>query len=248
MTIVAPPVHTPAVTYTSLERLWTGFESLVVDLARDNRASVVGELGGGANPIVADERRWGFAPHRVVLDISAEELSKAGDGVRSQVADLCEPLTEGLGTYDLVFSKMLCEHIRDARTFHRNCFDLLRPGGLAVHFFPTVTALPFAINRLIPEDLARRVLRQVQPHRISDPKQEKFPAYYRWCTGPTAAGRRRFESVGFVVESWRAAFGHDYYEKVPPLHRLELSKSLLLRRHPSPYLTSFAAVVLRKPA
>src|ERR1700721_1406514 len=54
-------------------------------------------------------------------------------------------------SYDLVFSKMLCEHLPDARTFHANCLRLLRPGARAVHFFPTLYTLPFVANRLIPE-------------------------------------------------------------------------------------------------
>jgi 2-polyprenyl-3-methyl-5-hydroxy-6-metoxy-1,4-benzoquinol methylase len=76
-----------------------------------------------------------------------------------------------------VFSKMLCEHLPDARTFHENCLRLLKPGGRAVHFFPTLYTLPFVANRLIPEEFARAVLRRIQPGRIDDPKHEKFPAY-----------------------------------------------------------------------
>ncbi|GAA3824205.1 class I SAM-dependent methyltransferase [Nocardioides panacisoli] len=233
--------------YTDLDQLWSGYEDLLIGLGRRTGATTVAELGGGANPLVADEARWGFAPERVVLDISADELGKAPGNVRTRVADLCRPLPDGHGAYDLVFSKMLCEHIGDPRTFHRNCFDLLRPGGHAVHFFPTLMTVPFVINRLIPEELARSVLGKVQPHRISDPRQEKFPAYYRWCTGPTSRATRRFESVGFEVECWHATFGHTYYRPVAPLHRAELAKTRLLHQHPSPYLTSFAVVVLRKP-
>jgi SAM-dependent methyltransferase len=235
-------------TYTELDDLWSGYESLLADLGRRSGAVAVAELGGGANPLVADESTWGFAPDRVVLDISADELAKAPDNVRTQVVDLCRPVADGHAAYDLVFSKMLCEHIRDPRTFHRNCFDLLRPGGHAVHFFPTVSTVPFVVNRLAPEELGRSVLRRVQPQRISDPKQEKFPAFYRWCTGPTARGTRRFESVGFQVEAWHATFGHTYYRRVAPLHAVEVAKTRFLQEHPSAYLTSFAAVVLRKPA
>jgi SAM-dependent methyltransferase len=233
--------------YADLDALWGGYEDLLVELGHLTGARAVAELGGGANPLVADEDRWGFAPERVVIDISADELAKASGNVRTRVADLCRPVSDGLSAYDLVFSKMLCEHIGDPRTFHRNCFGLLRPGGHAVHFFPTLSTLPFVVNRLIPEDFARSVLRKVQPHRISDPRQEKFPAYYRWCTGPTPRATRRFESIGFEVEAWHATFGHTYYRPVAPLHRAELAKTRLLHQHPSPYLTSFAVVVLRKP-
>jgi SAM-dependent methyltransferase len=234
--------------YMHLEDLWQGYDDLVVELARREDATAVAELGGGANPLVADPEKWGFALHRAVIDISAEELAKADADVETRVADLCQPISEGHNSYDLVFSKMLCEHIPNARAFHENCFKLLRPGGLAIHFFPTLFATPFVINRLMPEQFARSVLRKVQPGRIDDPKLEKFPAYYRWCTGPTRRAMRRYESVGFQVETWNAAFGHTYYVVAPPLNAVERAKSRFLTAHPVPFLTSFAAVVLRKPA
>jgi SAM-dependent methyltransferase len=236
------------VTYTGLVELWEAYDNLVVDLARREGANAVAELGGGANPMVADPDTWGFAQERVVLDISADELAKADGEVQTRVADLCKPVAEGLNAYDLVFSKMLCEHLPDARTFHENCFKILRPGGLAVHFFPTLYTVPFVINRLIPENLTRSMLRMVQPARFTNTKHQKFPAYYRWCTGPTRRAQRRYETVGFKVEAWNSSFGHLYYDKIPLLNVAERAKTRFLLEHPVPLLTSFATVVLRKPA
>jgi SAM-dependent methyltransferase len=236
------------VTYTGLDELWQAYDDLLVDLAKRESVSCVAELGGGANPMVADTDRWGFAQERVVVDISATELAKADGEVQTRVADLCKPIEDGHDAYDLVFSKMLCEHLPDARTFHENCFKILRPGGLSVHFFPTLYTLPFVINRLVPENLTRSMLRRVQPVRFTDPKLQKFPAYYRWCTGPTQRAIKRYESVGFKVEAWNGAFGHLYYEKIPGLNVAERAKTRFLLEHPVPALTSFATVVLRKPA
>ena len=187
------------VAYTDFDKLFESYDDLVVDLGRCEGAKAVAELGGGANPIVADAQRWGFAQDRVVIDISAEELSKAEGDVQTRVADLCQPIAEGHNSYDLVFSRMLCEHLPDARTFHENCYNLLRPGGLAVHFFPTLYAAPFVANMLMPEGLARWLLSKVQPSRIN-PKRENFPAYYPGAPADTWAVRR-FESVGFRVGS-----------------------------------------------
>jgi SAM-dependent methyltransferase len=236
------------VAYTDLDDLWQSYDALLVDLARRNGVKAVAELGGGANPMVADEEQWGFAQDRVVVDISAEELAKADGGVQTRVADLCLPINDGHNAYDFVFSKMLCEHLPNARAFHENCFKLLRPGGLSVHFFPTLYTLPFVINRLIPEDLTRSILDKVQPGRLDDPKHQKFPAYYRWCTGPTRRAAKRFESVGFKVEGYNAAFGHLYYQRIPVLNSVERAKTNFLLQHPVPFLTSFAVVILRKPA
>lgn len=236
------------VDYTNFSALWRAYDDLLVDTARREGANDVAELGGGANPIVADSSRWGFARHRVVIDISAEELDKAGGQVETRVADLCQPMDDVQDAYDMVFSKMLCEHLPDARAFHENCLRMLRPGGVAMHFFPTLFAAPFVANRFIPEDAARSLLAKVQSGRIGDPHHEKFPALYQWCTGPTRRSIRRFESVGFQVEAWHGAYGHSYYKKLPPLHAVEQAKTKLLIKHPVPGLTSFATVVLRKPA
>jgi SAM-dependent methyltransferase len=236
------------VNYMDLESLWQSYDDLLVQLARRQEATAVAELGGGAKPMIADPERWGFATRRTVIDISADELAKADAEVETQVADLCQPISEGQNSYDLVFSKMLCEHLPNPRVFHENCFALLRPGGLSVHFFPTLYTAPFVANRLMPEKFARSLLRKVQPGRIDLPKHEKFPAYYRWCTGPTRRAIRRYETVGFELVEWNASFGHTYYLIAPPLNAVERAKTKFLLEHPVPLLTSFATVVLRKPA
>jgi SAM-dependent methyltransferase len=236
------------VKYRDTNEHWQGYEDLVLELARRDGVTDVAELGGGANPFVGDVQKWSFAQHRVVIDISADELAKARGDVETRLADLCQPIADGHNSYDLVFSKLLCEHLPNPRAFHENCFNLLRPGGLSVHYFPTLYSFPFVINKLIPENLARALVNKVQPGRLELGNLDKFPAYYRWTTGPTRRAVKRFESVGFEVEGWHATFGHYYYHVIPPLHALEQAKSRFLLRHPVPALTSFAVVILRKPA
>lgn len=236
------------VEYTDLDTLWKGYDGFVRQLAQREGVDRVAELGGGANPVIADPAQWGFAGHRVVIDISAGELAKAQGDVETRVADLCRPIADEHNTYDLLFSKMLCEHLPDARTFHQNCFNLLKPGGLSVHYFPTLYTFPFVVNKLMPERAARAVVDKVQPGRLQLGTMDKFPAYYRWTTGPTKRAIRRFNSVGFEVEQWHGAFGHHYYHVLKPLAAMERAKTRFLLKHPVPALTSFAAVVLRKPA
>jgi SAM-dependent methyltransferase len=235
------------VNYLPASELWRTYDDFVRSIAVRNQVTAVAELGGGARPIIGDSALWGFVQDRVVIDISAEELAKADGDVDKRVADLCEPMRDGLNSYDLVFSKMLCEHVPDARMFHQNCFNLLRPGGRAIHFFPTLFATPFVVNKLLPEDLARSVLTIFQPNRLHDPKRGKFPALYKWCKGPTRKTLGLYESVGFEIEEWRGGFGHSYYRRMPLLDSAEDVKTRFLVKHPQPLLTSFAAIVLRKP-
>lgn len=236
------------VVYRTSHELHHAYASMLVGLARANDVQAVAELGGGARPLLADQEAWGFAPTRMVFDISTEELDKADPSLHKHQADLCQPLPADRDEqYDLVFSKMLCEHLPDPETFHTNCFRILKPGGLSVHYFPTLYATPFIVNHLLPETLARKVVSVVQPKRLDNPLNDKFPAYYRWCHGPTERSRRRFEDLGFDIERWFAGFGHSYYDRVPPLAALERKKSALLVANPRPSLTAFAVLVLRKP-
>jgi hypothetical protein len=59
---------------------------------------------------------------------------------------------------------------------------------------------------------------------------------------------RRFETIGFEVCEYVGYFGHGYYRyRLAFLDRLEHAKSKWLVRHPIPFLTSYASIVLRKP-
>ncbi|MCU1698737.1 MAG: Methyltransferase domain protein [Mycobacterium sp.] len=237
----------PQVSYRPAVELCGSYCDILPEIGRRNGVKAIAELGGGATPILADTEVWGFVKDRVVFDISADQLSKADGEVEKRVVDLCLPISEDQDSYDMVFSRMLCEHLPDPRTFHQNCFNLLRSGGLAVHIFPTLFATPFLVNWLLPETVSTAILRVVWPGRMDDPKTRKFPAFYRWCTGPTLRTLQRYESIGFEVQEWSGCFGHDYYRRIPLLDAAEQTKSRLLLRHPVPWLTSYAVVVLRKP-
>lgn len=182
-----------------------------------------------------------------VLDVSAVELAKAPEGYRKLQADICGELSGAPENFDLVFSKMLAEHIPDAAAFHRNVLRLLRPGGLAFHFFPTLYALPFVVNRWLPERLAAHLLNILSPR--DGYRHAKFPAYYRWCRGPTPSQLSALSGLGYEVVSYVGFFGHEsYWKRVPPIARLSAWLSKWLLRHPNPWLTSFAWVTLRHAA
>jgi SAM-dependent methyltransferase len=238
----------PAISYLLWTRLWDDFEQQVADLIRDSGAVAVGELGGGANPTLRLADLVGRPLEQTILDISADELGRTSSGVETLCVDLCAEEPPVQERFDVVFSRMLCEHVRSGRTFHRNCFAALRPGGYAVHFFPSITALPFALNRVLPSSLSRRVVESVFPARRRGGKHPAFPARYSWCIGPTPAQLDRFRSVGFEVVSCDAGVGHGYYDRFPPLRALERAKTRLVLKRPSPWLAAYVVVVLRRPA
>lgn len=235
-----------AVSYVPSAVLWETFEQRVAAVVERTGAVAVGELGGGANPTVGLAGQVSRPIELTVLDISADELAKAPAGADRLCVDLCAADPPVEERFDVVFSRMLCEHVSSGSAFHRNCHAALRPGGHAVHFFPTVTALPFLVNRALPEALAERIVSALFPARRKGGHHAKFPARYHWCWGPTGRQLARFRSVGFEVVSYEVGVGHRYYDRFPGLSQLEEAKTRLLLDHPSPWLAAYALVVLRR--
>ncbi len=140
------------------------------------------------------------------------------------------------------------EHVDDGERYYRNIFAALRPGGVTAHCFSTLYALPFLANRLLPEGLTSRLLDLFNPRDRY--RQDKFPAHYSWSRGPSRRSIRRLRRLGYEVVEYRGYFGHPYYDRpaLKPLRALEDAKAAWLCRHPIPALTSYAVVILRKPA
>jgi SAM-dependent methyltransferase len=226
---------------------WLGVQQRLADLIRTRNYRRVIELGAGANPTFALD----FVTHHgldyTLLDISQEELDKAPPGYRTLCADICTEHLEIADTYDFAFSRMLAEHVPSGHRFHHNVYRLLRAGGAAFHFFPTLYAPPFLANYLLPEQLSEWLLHLFQSGRERSGKFAKFPAMYSWCRGPLASQIRSFESLGFAVEEYAGFFGHEpYYRRVPLVGACHRWLSYQLSQHPIPWLTSFAQVLLVK--
>lgn len=229
------------------DKAWYGYDAYIKRLASRQGTKRVLEIGGGANPALPMEFVERYRLRYVVLDISAEELAKAPAGYSKIQADIMSQDLSIPGDYDLVLSRMVAEHVPDGRRFHSNVRNLLSRGGLAFHFFPTLYAPPYVVNRLLPEWISRRALSLLQPGRESEGKHAKFSSYYSWCRGPSRRQIKRFERLGYEVEEYIGFFGHaGYYEKIKPLKRAHERIASALARHPVPRLTSFAYVVLSK--
>ena len=227
---------------------WTGFEQRLRSLLETTGAKDVCELGGGANPTLNIDYVTTRGVRYSILDISRDELAKAPPGYDLVQADVTDPALDMYDRYDLVFSKMLAEHVNNARRFHSNVHKMLRPGGVAFHFFPPLYAFPFILNRLFPEQLAERLLNILQPGiRAREGRKAKFPAFYDWCLGPTDRQFARFESLGYDILEYTGYFGHsNYYRRLPPLQKASQALSGFLLKHPLSSLTSFAYLVIRK--
>ena len=210
------------------------------------------DVGGGANPVaaVADIQRAGA--DYAVLDISREELAKAPPEYATLVVNIedrraVERLVAQHGPFDLVVSRWTAEHVRRGKGFHQQIHRLLRPGGTAVHLFPTLYSPVFVANRVLPHSLSSFVV----PHIDKSGRQrggvhEAFRPYYSWCRGPTRRQLDRLARVGFAVRRYIGFFGHPYYARARPIRSAHEALSSWLVRHPVPSLTSYALVVLER--
>lgn len=237
--------------YEASPNVWQGYTGYVQDAITKSKARRVLELGGGANPLLPLEFLQRNGIEYTVLDISSDELAKAPIGYKKMCCDIGSAQMDfggHGGEYDLVFSKMLAEHVKNGEQMHRNVFKLLAPGGKAVHYFPTLYAPPFVVNRVIPEALADRMLQWLEPGREKEGNQGKFPAYYSWCRGPTKRQLQRFRGLGYDVDEYIGFFGHkNYYRKFPLVRDLHSGLCHWLASHPIPDLTSSTYVLLTKP-
>ena len=226
---------------------WREFDATVADRARGTAGRRICEVGAGANPLLTAAEASEQGLDYVLLDASQEELAKTDDAYTKVAADMGSPGVDAGGPYDLVFSRFTAEHIASPEVFHRNVLEMLVPGGLAMHFFPTLYAPVFVLNRLLPEGLMSNALHRLQHGREPHGHTGKFRAYYRWCRGPGRRQRERFESVGFEVDEYVGYFGHSYYDRYRPLRAaMEWTADALVRR-PVPLLTSYAWISLRRP-
>lgn len=233
------------ITYALTRDAWGAYAALLQELTIKYRCRSVCDVGGGANPELSLDF---IRVHQLVytlIDISQPELDKAPADYRKMVLDIAAPQVDIPYHFDLIFTRMLAEHVVDGRQMHHNICRLLNPGGLSVHFFPTLYALPFVVNKLVSDRLATGLLELISPrghHRLS-----KFPARYDWCFGLTKAMLTMLEESGFQILEFRALYGHEgYYRRLPLVRRIDALFSAHLMRHPNPYLTSYAQLVLKK--
>lgn len=224
------------------------FIPIVRRVIDEHRLRSVCDFGGGANPVLSldDIDRLGL--RYVVVDSSVDELRKTPPGYETRHLDVERPGFDlGGDMFDMVLSNFVAEHVKDPVRFHINARSVLRPGGRAAHFFPTLPAPPFVINRLLSGSGSRKLIDLLQPDlRSADGPLGHFRAHYRWCEGPSRRQYRRFASVGFTVESYVAYVGHDYLRRFAVAQRVSDAISRQLIRWPRPWFSTYAAVVLRQ--
>jgi hypothetical protein len=223
---------------------WDKAEEFIQQIIIENNIKSILELGAGANPTIHPEFIDANKLTYTISDIDFDELAKANDVYIKEVINLNTNEISHSKKYDFIFSRMVSEHISNGYYYHRNIFSLLNSGGIAFHCFSTLYSFPFLINRLFPETLSDILLKIFAPR--DKHKHGKFKAYYSWCRGPSEKMIKKFEAIGYSVIEYCGYYGHNYYNKIPVLNKLEKNKAKYLIKIKISYLTSYAHIILRK--
>lgn len=174
------------------------------------------ELGAGRRPSFSLDEMPGSVRSYTVNDISENELALLPEGYAKACFNVSGDAADFADTYDVVFSRFLAEHVPDGVAMHRNVFNVLRKGGTAFHLIPTLYAIPFVINKYLPEAITERILRTFSPRRSINPK---FPAPYSFCYANPERMIAMLQDIGYRDIIFRNFYGHFYYEKIPLLNR-----------------------------
>ncbi len=203
------------------------------------------EIGGGRDPLFSPEEITEMGVAYTVNDISADELAKADTRYTKQVFDISGNI-EAIPDqkYDFVFSRMVFEHVPSAPRAYANTLALLVPGGVGMNFHPTLFALPFLINKALPEWISWRLLRSFVPNRRPE-QVPKFPAHYSLCSSSERT-RNRISSIGFSDVFIVPFYAHNYYKKIPPLHSLSLAVARLASKKHFRPISTFALTFVVK--
>lgn len=246
----AAPAVPPAlgVAYIPFEQMRATYRELVREAIAAVDGARVCDVGGGVSPLVTPDEVREQGLTCTVIDVSAEETAALDRDVYQVVTgDAADPhLLEAepqlRGAFDVIFSKMVAEHVPDGARYHRNLFDMAAPGGVAIHMFPTLYAVPFLVNKAVPETVASVIL-----DAVAQRPQSKFPAHYSWCKGPSPLQLDRIRDIGWEVERYLGVMGHGYYRRIPGVRDAHRAASRAAVRAGRPWMTSYAVVVLRRP-
>jgi SAM-dependent methyltransferase len=227
---------------------WHNFEHTVLRLMAATSTKTVMEIGAGRRPMLTGKQISSLNLSYTANDISERELARAPSFVSKACFDIAGKAGPGLAPlanrYDLIFSKMVFEHIPDTRQAYRNILELLAPGGICINYHPVLYSPPFLINLLLPDAVTAPILRMFNPSR-HDGDVPKFPAKYDRCV-ISAKLRSDLRDLGFR-EVWQIPFFyHGYFKKIPGLFQLDRSLSKVAEHRDWQGLASFCYTIAMK--
>ena len=204
------------------------------------------EIGGGRRPLLTPQQAQAAGITYTVNDISARELELGPQEFSRALFDVAGGVDpEEHGGHDLIISRMVMEHVRDAARAWANMANLLVPGGVALAFHPTLYAPPFVINWLIPDRLTAPVLKFFFSDRY-DGGFPKFPARYDLCIADPRVIEPALNQAGFREALSAPFWGDRYFRHFPGVRTANDSLSALAEARDWRRLASYAYTLGRK--
>jgi SAM-dependent methyltransferase len=227
---------------------WTNYKRVVRELCITLAAHRIVEIGGGRDPLFSRDEIANLGVDMTVNDISPAELAVLPAGYRTACFDVAGDMS-GIGdmrnSFDLAFSRMVFEHVADGQRAWANLHQLLAPGGVAFAFIPTLYAMPFVLNWLLPDKLAAPIVRWFFPNRAND-DDPVFPARYSWCFADDRRMRPMLSAIGYREIAILPFYDHGYYRSFPVVRDLHRWFSDMASRREWRLLASFAYIAVRK--
>ncbi|MGI9303179.1 MAG: methyltransferase domain-containing protein [Gammaproteobacteria bacterium] len=225
---------------------WANYKAEVERLIVSKSRPDIIEIGAGRNPLFSELDLPENVGSYTLGDISRKELDLAPRLWNKSCFDICGDVSSVTARFDVAFTRMLAEHVPDGYRFHSNVFSLLKPGGVAIHFMPTLFSPPFVINKVLPDRLSRKILSAFFSNR-NDEEIPKFPAHYSMCYGKSARLIKRYRSIGYTGVDVRTFYGHGYFSKIPILRELDDTMTNLAHKWSWTLFGAYAFVTLAKP-
>ncbi len=227
---------------------WDNYETVVRGLARILHAHRLLEVGGGRDPLFTSDELKAPGIEMTINDISQTELDVLPDSYRKACFDVAGDISAGANlrdSFDLAFSRMVFEHVADGQRAWSNLYQLLAPGGVALAFVPTLYAFPFVVNKLLPDDVAAKIVKLLYPNRTDD-ADPVFPARYSWTYASERKMKPMLKAIGYREAVILPFYGHGYFERVPMLREIHAKFTALARRYDWRTVASYAYIAARK--
>lgn len=174
------------------------------------------DLGGGSLPCLTMEQKAASGVTLIGLDIDAEELAAAPDGLYDETICADVALYRGRGDGDLAVCLASLEHVRDVSGAMAALASMVKPGGTAAIFSPCRNAWFARLNLLLPQKLKERLLFGIFPDMADG--HQGFEAFYDACTPREMEALAR--ANGFSVEARHCWWKSDYFSFFVPLYAL----------------------------
>jgi len=230
------------------EWAWKNYRNTIEALAREFGHKRLIEIGGGRDPLLSLQAVKALGFDYTINDISPEELKNAPEGYNTACFDVSGDLkSAGIKSesYDLAFSRMVFEHVQDVGQAWKNLHEILTPGGVGLIFVPTLYALPYVANLMIPEWLSQKIVKLLYPHR-TDHEDPKFPAYYDWCYSSEKKLEPMLRAAGFSETLIVPFYGHAYFDKLPVIREIDEAVTRMAIRNDWRFLTPYAYIIALK--